>query len=114
MDLMTRRRAMLAAAAASGEHGILELPWITGHETVTIGANAFSNMAQIKTFFDAYAPYCIVVLKTAPGTANQPVALFNSGESALRFRNGTISNSGLTASYDGALVEGTQYDVYYY
>lgn len=114
MDLMTRRRALMQAAAGSGESGVLNLPWITSRETVTIGANSITNMAQAKTYFAGYQPYFIAVLKTAPTVNNQTVALAINGGSALRYRGGSIGQAGTASNYDGVLVEGTQYDVYHF
>lgn len=114
MDLMTRRRAMMALRAGGGETGVLDLPWIASRETVTIGANSITNMAQVKTYFAAYQPYFIAVLKTAPTVNNQAVALAVNGGSALRYRGGSIGNAGTLSNYDGVLVEGTQYDIYHF
>lgn len=113
MDLMQRRRAMMQAlGSGSGEPGVLDLPWITSRETVTIGANSITNMAQVKTFFADYQPYFIAVLKTSPTTNNQTVAVAINGGSILRYRGGSIGVAGNLSNYDGVLVEGTQYDVY--
>lgn len=114
MDLMTRRRAMMALRAGGGETGVLDLPWIASRETVTIGANSITNMAQVKTYFAEYQPYFIAVLKTAPTVNNQAVALAVNGGSALRYRGGSIASSGTASNYDGVLVEGTQYDIYHF
>ncbi len=111
MDLMTRRRAMMQAlGSGSGESGVLDLPWIASRETVTIGANSVTNMAQAISYFSAYEPYFIVVLKSAPTTNNQVVALGR----AMRYRNGAIGATGTASNYDGVLVEGTQYDIYHF
>ena len=114
MDLMTRRRAMMALRVSGGESGVLDLPWITSRESVTIGANSITNMAQVKTYFAEYQPYFIAVLKTAPTVNNQAVALAVNGGSALRYRGGSIASSGMASNYDGVLVEGTQYDIYHF
>ena len=115
MDLMQRRRAMMQAlGSGSGESGVLDLPWITSRETVTIGANSITNMAQVKTFFADYQPYFIAVLRTAPTINNQTVAFAVNGGTALRYRGGSIASSGTASNYDGVLVEGTQYDVYHF
>lgn len=86
-------------------------PWVTSTETVTIGANSITNMEQVKNYFESYNPYAFIFLKTAPDTANQCVALFNSSGS-LRYRNGSISGAVLGTQYDGKLIEGTQYEVW--
>ncbi len=113
--LMQRRRAMMQAlGSGSGESGVLDLPWIASRETVTIGANSITNMAQVKTYFAEYQPYFIAVLKTAPTVNNQAVALAVNGASGLRYRGGSISSSGTASNYDGVLVEGSQYDIYHF
>lgn len=105
--------ASLASGYGQGG-GSFTPPWVSSVETVTIGANSVSNTSGVKTYFDSYTQYFAVVLKTAPNTNNQIVAMVNNGASAFRYKNGTITAVGVTNSYDAVLVEGTQYDVYHY
>lgn len=89
-------------------------PWVSSVETVTIGANTVTNASGVKTYFNSYTPYFAVVLKSAPTTNNQIVAMVNNGASALRYRNGAINTANVASPYDAVLVEGTQYDVYHF
>jgi hypothetical protein len=97
-----------------GQGGAVMPPWVTNIETVTIGANNVTNTSGAKTYFDGYLQYFAIVLKTTPNTNNQIVAMTANGTSSLRYRNGAVASVGVTNTYDAKLVEGTQYDVYYY
>lgn len=88
-------------------------PWITNTETITIGANNITNMADAKNYFSSYEPYAFVFLKTTPDTYNQAVGIFGlTANVGLRHRNGTIGTVSCATSYDGKLIEGTQYEVW--
>ena len=87
-------------------------PWLYKKDTVTVGANSVTKMDGVKSYFSSYQNYFVLVLKTAPTVSNQMVALYNNGSSSFRYRNGSISGSATTSSYDGKIVEGTEYDVY--
>ena len=94
-----------------GGGGLSLPPWLVKDQTVTVGANSITKMDAVKNYFSSYQSYFVLVLKTAPTISNQMVALYNSGSAAYRYRNGTISNSATTSSYDGKIVEGTEYVV---
>ena len=89
-------------------------PWVSSVETVTIGANSVSNTNGVKTYFNSYTPYFAIVLKSAPTTNNQIVAMVNDAASALRYRSGAVGIAGVSTAYDAKLIEGTQYDIYHY
>lgn len=105
--------ASLASGFGQGG-GSFTPPWVSSVETVTIGANSVTNTSGVKTYFDGYTPYFAVALKTAPTTQNQIVAIVNSGNNTLRYRNSAIGTASIGATYDAVLVEGTQYDVYHF
>lgn len=95
-------------------YGSINLPWVSSVETVTIDSNSITNVSQVKTYFNSYTPYFAIVLKTAPTTNNQIVAMVNDAASALRYRSGSVSKAGVSTSYDAKLIEGTQYDIYHF
>lgn len=95
-------------------YGSINLPWVSSVETVTIDSNSITNVSQVKTYFNSYTPYFAIVLKTAPTTNNQIVAMVNNAVSALRYRSGAVSTAGISTSYDARLIEGTQYDIYHF
>ena len=103
---------------SSGGGGGLDYPYITGHETVTIGANSVSNMDEAKNYFNSLhstADWFFVALKDTPSVHNQVVALPITGNgTALRYRSGSIGKSSIAGAYDGKLIEGTQYEFYYW
>ena len=86
-------------------------PWLVEDQTITVGANSITNMEAVKSYFSSYQPYFVLVLKTAPTVNNQMVALYSSGSSSFRYRNGGISGAAVTSGYDGKIVEGTEYVV---
>lgn len=95
----------------SGGGGFSLPPWLVESTTVTVGANSITKMDAVKSYFSSYQSYFVLVLKTAPTISNQMVALYNNGSSAYRYRNGSIGSSATTSSYDGKIVEGTEYVV---
>lgn len=95
----------------SGGGGFSLPPWLVESSTVTVGANTITKMDAVKSYFSSYQPYFVLVLKTAPTISNQMVALYNSGSSSFRYRNGSIGSAAVTSSYDGKIVEGTEYVV---
>ena len=89
--------------------GGFSYPWGGRVDTVTVGANSVTNMDAAKNYFSSYLPVFAIILKTAPTENNQVVEI---GNSFYRYKGGTIQSTGGVASYDGRLIEGTQYDIY--
>lgn len=102
----------------SGGGSGLDYPYITGHETVTIGANSVTNTDAARTYFNSLHSsndWFFVALKDTPSVHNQVVALPIYGQgTCLRYRNGSIGTAAIAGQYDGKLIEGTQYELYYW
>ena len=103
---------------SGGGGGGLDYPYITGHETVTIGANSVTNTDAARTYFNSLHSsndWFFVALKDTPSVYNQVVALPIYGQgTCLRYRNGSIGTASIAGQYDGKLIEGTQYELYYW
>lgn len=106
--------AVRSLADGYGQGGSSTPPWVSSVETVTIEANSVTNTNGVKSYFSDKTPYFAVVLKSAPTTNNQIVAMVNNATSALRYRNGAVGTTAVSTAYDGKLIEGTQYDIYHF
>lgn len=83
---------------------------------VTIGANSVSHTQGAADFFSTYAPYSLIFLASALTTNNQLVS-FNSSDSnangrVQRWRNGSVSSTNVSSSYDCVLPQGSKYLVF--
>lgn len=95
---------------ASG--GGMTLDWADVQE-ITIGQNSVSNGSDAQTYLSSFT-YTFLILKDAITVNNQLVfaGSNNLGASmsrAFRYRDNTIASTGVTASYDYKLVEGSVY-----
>ena len=86
--------------------------WVTSTEVITIGSNSVTNMNNAKTYFSSYQNFFCIFLLDSPSTNNQVVAMIYNSGYGLRYRNGSISNAGMSSSYDAVLVQGSQYIVW--
>jgi len=83
-------------------------------DEIVVGENSITNMLDAHNyFFSDWAIGHFLLLKDAPDTYNQLVCMMDiesigSGTSG-RYRDGAVSQSGNTYSYDGLIVAGTTY-----
>lgn len=90
----------------------MTLDWADVQE-VTIGPNSVNNTIDAQTYLSSFT-YTFLILKDALTVNNQLVFAGSNNlgaaiNAAYRYRNNTIASTGITASYDCKLVEGSVY-----